>query len=128
MKARLPKSWERLPPREKEIIADGIKQMLMEQEERDMRIILDLYIKMACLVLHKAFGFGEKRLGMFLGNHKRLFRIQHKKVVDGTQLAYLNEEMAKIFRKNGFPQGFFDNMLGEVIVKEENDEQRITDK
>ena len=122
MKARLPKSWERLPPREKEVIADGMKQMLVEQEERDMRIMLDLYIKMACLVLHRAFGFGEKRLGMFLGNHKRLFRIQHKKVVDGTQLAYLNGEMAKIFRKNGFPQGFFDNMLGEVIVTEEGEE------
>ena len=121
MKARLPKSWERLPPREKEVIADGMKQMLVEQEERDMRIMLDLYIKMACLVLHRAFGFGEKRLGMFLGNHKRLFRIQHKKVVDGTQLAYLNGEMAKIFRKNGFPQGFFDNMLGEVIVTEEGE-------
>lgn len=125
MKARLPKSWERLPPKEKEVIADSMKQMLIEQEERDMRIMLDLYIKMACLVLHKAFGFGEKRLGMFLGNHKRLFRIQHKKVIDGTQLAYLNEEMAKIFKKSGFPQGFFDNMLGEVIVAEEgeNDER-----
>lgn len=119
MKARLPKSWERLPPREKEVIADSMKQMLTEQEERDMRIILDLYIKMACFVLHKAFGFGEKRLGMFLGNHRRLFHLQHKKVMDGTQLAYLNEEMAKIFKKNGFPQDFFDNMIGEVIVTEE---------
>lgn len=119
MKARLPKSWDRLPQSQKEVIADSMKKMLTEQEDRDMRIILDLYIKMACLVLHKAFGFGEKRLGMFLGNHKRLFRIQHKRVVDGTQLAYLNEEMAKIFRKNGFPQDFFDKMIGEVIVTEE---------
>ena len=119
MKARLPRSWDRLPQSQKEVIAESMKQMLTEQEERDMRIILDLYIKMACFVLHKAFGFGEKRLGMFLGNHKRLFRIQHKRVVDGTQLAYLNEEMAKIFRKNGFPQDFFDNMIGEVIVTEE---------
>lgn len=122
MKARLPRSWDRLPQSQKEVIADSMKKMLTEQEDRDMRIMLDLYIKMACLVLHKAFGFGEKRLGMFLGNHKRLFRVQRKKVIDGTQLAYLNEEMAKIFRKNGFPQGFFDNMLGEVIVTEEGEE------
>ena len=119
MKARLPKSWDRLPKSQKEVIADYMKEILTEQEDRDMRIMLDLYIKMACLVLHKAFGFGEKRLGMFLGHHRRLFHLQHKKVIDGTQLAYLNEEMAKIFKKNGFPQDFFDKMIGEVIVSEE---------
>ena len=119
MKARLPKSWDRLPQSQKEVIAESMKQMLTEQEDRDMRIMLDLYIKMACVVLHKAFGFGEKRLGMFLGHHRRLFHLQHKKVVDGTQLEYLNEEMARIFKKNGFPQDFFDKMIGEVIVTEE---------
>ncbi len=123
MKARLPKSWDRLPPKEKEVIADSMKQMLIEQEEKDMRIMLDLYIKMACVVLHDAFGFGEKRLGMFLGNHKRLFHRQHKMVMDGTQVEYLNGRMAEIFKKNGFPQGFFDNMLGEVVVAEEGEEK-----
>lgn len=121
MKARLPKSWERLPKAQKEVIADYMKKIVMEQEEKDARLMLDLYIKMACVTLHDAFGFGEKRLTMFLGNHRRLFRIQHKKVIDGTQLAYLNEEMAKIFKKGGFPQSFFDNMLGEIIVLEEGE-------
>ena len=127
MKARLPKSWERLPKSQKEVIAGEMQKILMDQEEKDMRIMLDLYIKMACVVLHDAFGFGEKRLNMFLGNHKRLFHRQHKMVKDGTQIEYLNGRMAEIFKKNGFPQGFFDNMLGEVIVKEENDEQREAD-
>lgn len=121
MKARLPKSWGRLPPKEKEVIADSMKQMLIEQEERDMRIMLDLYIKMACVVLHDAFGFGEKRLGMFLGNHKRLFHRQHKMVMDGTQVEYLNGRMAEIFKKSGFPQDFFDNMLGKIVVTEEGE-------
>lgn len=121
MKARLPKSWERLPQSQKEVIADSMKQMLMEQEDKDMRIMLDLYIKMACVVLHDAFGFGEKRLNMFLGNHKRLFHRQHKMVMDGTQVEYLNKRMSEIFKKDGFPQSFFDNMLGEIVVVEEEE-------
>jgi hypothetical protein len=127
MKARLPKPWENLPPKQKEVIAGEIQKILVKQEEKDMRIMLDLYIKMACVTLHDAFGFGEKRLTMFLGNHKRLFHRQSKMVKDGTQIEYLNRRMAEIFKKNGFPQGFFDNMLGKVIVKEENNEQREAD-
>ena len=121
MKARLPKSWENLPPKQKEVIAEEIQKILIRQEEKDMRIMLDLYIKMACVTLHDAFGFGEKRLTMFLGNHKRLFHRQSKMVKDGTQIEYLNRRMAEIFKKNGFPQGFFDNMLGEIIVTEEGE-------
>ena len=121
MKVRLPKSWERLPQAQKEVIAEGMQKMLIEQEEKDMRTMLDLYIKMVCVTLHDAFGFGEKRLTMFLGNHKRLFHRQHKMVKSGTQLDYLNERMAQIFKKNGFPQGFFDNMLGEVIIADKGE-------
>jgi hypothetical protein len=119
MKARMSKPWERLPQSQKEVIAGEMQKLLMKQEEKDMRIMLDLYIKMACVTLHDAFGFGEKRLNMFLGNHKRLFHRQSKMVKDGTQVEYLNRRMAEIFKKNGFPQGFFDNMLGEIIVVEE---------
>jgi len=31
--------------------------------------------------------------------------------------------MAKIFKKNGFPQGFFDKMLGPVEAQEEEVEE-----
>ena len=72
--------------------------------------------EMVCLVLHDAFGFGEKRLTMFLGNHKRLFFRQQKMVASGTQIQYINERMNQIFRKSGFPQEFFDQMLGEIEI------------
>lgn len=121
MKARIPRSWERLPKSQKEVIADYMKKIVMEQEEKDARVMLDLYIKMVCVTLHDAFGFGEKRLTMFLGNHKRLFHRQCRMVKDGTQVEYLNERMAQIFKKKGFPQGFFDNMLGEVVTVEEGE-------
>ena len=94
-------------------------QAARETTERDARIMLDIYIKMVCVTLHDAFGFGEKRLTYFLGNHKRLFQRQRKMVQNDTQLDYLNKRMAEIFKKNGFPQQFFDNMLGPVEDGEE---------
>ena len=89
MKANIPKSWNSLPKKEKEAISDWLQKITKEQCEKDMRIVLDRYIKMVCLTLHDAFGFGEKRLMMFLGNHKRLFHRQHKMVKDGSQIEYL---------------------------------------
>lgn len=118
MNVSIPKSYTALPPRQKEAITEYCRQVAFEAAqkttERDARIILDLYTKMVCKVLHDAFGFGEKRLYLFLGAHKRLFKEQMQKVKDGTQVEYLNTEMAKIFKKSGFPEEFFDDMLGKV--------------
>ena len=114
MKVRAPKAWESLPPAQRKAIVEHARNVAKEQTEKDARIMLDLYIKMVCLTLHAAFGFGEKRQMLFLAQHQRLFRLQRRKVQNGTQLEYLNAEMAKIFRKGGFPQKFFDDMLGEV--------------
>ncbi len=116
MKVRPPKEWQSLPQAQKDRIEAHAKQIAIETIHRDERIIIDLYIKMVCKTLHDVFGFGEKRLNLFLGNHKMLFREQIKKVRDNTQVDYLNECMARIFKKDGFPQGFFDKMLGEVEV------------
>lgn len=118
MKIKAPRSYLTLPPKERDKISEWIVELAKEQLEKDSRMILDLYIKMVCVVLHDAFGFGEKRLTMFLGNHKRLFYRQHRKVMDGTQEEYLNQRMKEIFKKGGFPQDFFDKMLGEVVTAE----------
>ena len=89
----------------------------METTQKDARIMLDLYIKMVCVTLHDAFGFGERRLIRFLGNHRRLFDRQMRMVKAGTQLEWLDKRMAEIFHKDGFPQEFFDKMLGPVEVE-----------
>ena len=123
MKVRTPKTWEQLSTAQREKITEYCRGVALEAArettERDGRIILDIYIKMVCLTLHDVFGFGEKRLTLFLGNHRWLFHDQRKMVQDGTQLDYLNEQMAKIFKKNGFPQDFFDKMLGPVEPSED---------
>ena len=119
MRANVPKSYRSLPLSQRNQIVEYSQQVAKEQIEKDGRIMLDLYIKMVCVTLHDAFGFGKKRLTYFLGCHKRLFYRQRRMVADGTQIEYLNRRMAEIFRKDGFPQEFFDSMLGEVDTEKE---------
>lgn len=118
MKANIPRAWQNLPPAQKKSIEEYCQRVAreaaIETTQKDARIMLDLYIKMVCVTLHDAFGFGEKRLTMFIGNHRRLFKRQCRMVHDNTQIEYLNQRMEEIFKKNGFPQQFFDDMLGAV--------------
>ena len=125
MKARVPKAWKNMSARDQEKLKAFTREVALEAAERqieiDGRIMLDIYIKMACLVLHDAFGFGEKRLTMYIGNHKRLFMRQAKLVSRGEQLGYLDRRMAEIFKRDGFPQKFIDDMLGETVKAEAED-------
>ena len=125
MKVRVPKPWEKLSPRDQEKLKAFTRDVALEAAERqievDGRIMLDIYMKMACLVLHDAFGFGERRLTRYIGNHKRLFVRQAKLVQRGEQLEYLNRRMAEIFKKDGFPQKFVDDLLGEVAAPEDRE-------
>jgi hypothetical protein len=127
MKARVPKAYRDLSPRQKEQLKDYIVEIATEaakkQEEHDCRVILDLYMKMVCCVLHDAFGFGEKRLTMFIGNHRRLFARQSRLVDKGQQLYYLDRRMSEIFKKDGFPQEFVDSILGEVELVDKTDSE-----
>ena len=123
MKVRVPREYKSLSGAERSRIEEYCRGVALEAArkttERDGRIMLDLYIKMVCLTLHEVFGFGEKRLYMFLGNHRDLFRRQRRMVQDGTQVDYLNAEMKKIFRKSGFPQEYFAKMLGPLEMQED---------
>lgn len=129
MKANVPKApkvWESLPPAQRKIIEDYAIKIAIEaarkQEENDCRVILDLYMKFTCLILHDAFGFGESRLNQFIGNHKRLFAQQTRLVSKGEQIEYLNKRMAEMFPKSGFPQGYIDGLLGEVKLVDKEEE------
>ena len=125
MKSRVPRSFESLSRRERDEFNAYALKILREQEEKDIRIVLDIYMKMMCMTLHDAFGFGEKRLTYFLGNHYRLFHQQRDMVSSNQQLEYLDGRMKEIFRKGGFPQYFIDGMLGEVEKQSEEEKKEL---
>ena len=127
MKARIPREYETLNPKQKERLKEYCIEVATKaarkQEEQNCRLVLDLYMKMVCCILHDAFGFGEKRLTMFLGNHKRLFDRHQRMVQNGRQEEYLNKRMREIFKKGGFPQEFLDSFLGELEKPNSTEEE-----
>lgn len=120
MKCKKPKEYHELSKSAQKRIEDYIIECATEaakkQEEKDIRVVLDLYIKMICYMLHDTERFGKKRLTRVLYNHKRMFAGQNRLVTRGEQLAYLNKRMDEIFGKDGFPSHIIDSILGEVEI------------
>lgn len=115
LKARIPKAWDELRQSDRNKLTEFAKEIALdaaeEQFKKDMRTAFDSYIKMACVILHDAMEFDESDLTVFLGNHKRTFVRQARMIREQEQIQYLNDRMAEIFPKSGFPQEFFDKMF-----------------
>ena len=115
-----PREYHELSKSGQKRIEDYIVEIATEaakkQEEKDIRIVLELYIKMFCYMLHDTERFGKKRLIRFLYNHKRMFKGQNRLVTRGEQLDYLNKRMDEIFGKDGFPSYIIDSILAEVEI------------
>ena len=110
MKARLPKSWDRLPKHEKDIINrvmtdEGLNQVLHEEAE-----LQKIWLQFACIVLNRCFGFGKKWLLLFLANWREMYRINTKLDSRAEQKWYLAREMEKIFGKDGYPKEYIDKL------------------
>lgn len=110
MKARVSKAWDRLPKHEKDIInqlmADEVvKQVLHEEAE-----LQKIWLKFACIILNKYFGFGRKRLLLFLGNWREMYRINTKLDSKEAQSAFIDTEINRIFRKEGYPTEYVNKL------------------
>ena len=112
-----PKSFGQLKSSEQDKLIEYFKAIALKTAEeeytKEMRIAYNSYIKMSCVVLHDAMGMTEDDLIIYLGNHKRMFARQVRLLREDAQIEYLNKRMEEIFPKSGFPQEFFDKMLGD---------------
>ena len=108
MKARVPKE---LTPGQRRRTEEWAKSVAMDELEHQGRVMLDIFIKMICLVMHDVFGWGEKRLLLLLGSLRGLFLQQQKLVKEGKQIEYLNKRMSEIFKKGGYPDDYFARMF-----------------
>ena len=110
MKARLPKTWEQLSKRDKDTINrvmtdEVVKQVLHEEAE-----LQKIWLQYACIVLHRSFGFGKKRLLLFLGNWREMYRQNSLLDSKEEQEAYLYREIASIFGEDGYPYLYIDKL------------------
>lgn len=106
MKARLPKSWDRLPPSEKQIIAE-VKEQEINQYFAKLQ---KNWLMLSCIVLNRFFGFGRKRLLIYLANWREVYRLNSKIKSDEEQQAWLRGEMDRIFGKGNYPYEYIDKL------------------
>jgi hypothetical protein len=121
MKANAPRSWLTLPKREQKAIEEYVKEVAGKEMARESRVLLEMYLKISCILQHDVFGKGEKSLTMYLGNHRTFFRSFKKLQTQAEQMEYINERISKIF-KNGFPQEFVDGLLDDNVTVVEGQE------
>ena len=107
MKANLPRTWGSLSPSEQK----KIEELKQAELNKSVMIVLDIFLKMSCQVLHDQLGIGEKRLNRYLGSYRRLFHRNVKRVRAGTQIEELDRAMRRIFHKDGYPDEFFRMMF-----------------
>ena len=110
MKVRLPRSWDRLPPKEKEIINEVMTEEVVKQVCHEQAELQKIWLKMACIVLHRNFGFGRKRCMLFLANWREMYRQNSRLEGKEDQERFLSEEIDKIFRKEGYPTEYVDKL------------------
>ena len=103
MKANLPKSWNSLPRREKEVIKRLMTEQVVEivdEEEKQMQVA---WMKMCCIILHEVYGFGEIRLLRFIARWKRMYAKNKRYTTNESRDEWLDGEMKKLFKSCGFP-------------------------
>lgn len=128
----MPRSWETLPRKEKDKITEVCEEWMkatmtknmMELMERQMKVILDIYIKISCKVLHDSSGYGESRLMCYIGNYYHVFEKLFDLVKKGEPIEYLDEEMRKIFKKSGYPDEFFKSLFHDWDIDTNKKEQK----
>lgn len=104
MKCNLPKSWDQLPQREKDIINKTMTDFAYDIVEKEQQDLQEIWIKLACSLLHDFFDFGEDDLLKFIAAWKRIYARNDRTEYKETQDAWLDEEMRKCFPTCGFPQ------------------------
>lgn len=110
MKARLPKSWDRLPPSEKQIINQVMTDEVVKQVCHEQAELQKIWLQFACIVLHKNFGFGKKRCLLFLANWREMYRLNSRIEGRADQSEFLAGEIEKIFGKGGYPKEYIDKL------------------
>ena len=114
MKCNLPTSFNKLPKSERESIQNALNEELNHLVDKEEAELQEIWIKLACILLHENFGFGEDRLGRFIAAWHRVYRRNERLQNKSEQTAWLNAEMAKCFPKYGFPQRRIDSLKDKV--------------
>ena len=110
MKVRVPKSFLNLPESEKEKINEVLTEEVQRQVDKNYAELQKIWLQLACIVLNRNFGFGKRRLLVFLGVWREMYRINNKLQGKTEQSAYIKAELNKIFGEGGYPYEYIDKL------------------
>ena len=112
MNARLPKSWNSLPQKERDrivkILSDAAETIAIQQIEKEEAQVQKIWISYACIVLHNAFGFDKDKCMEFIGNWKMIYRKNKRLSTEAEQKAFIEKELA--FFEGEYPSDFVDSL------------------
>lgn len=114
MKCNLPKTWEQLSKPERDSIQAEFNKQLNYYIDKEEAEVQEIWIKLACILLHENFGFGEERLNRFIAAWNKVYRRNERTQTKSEQAAWLDSEMAKCFPKFGFPQSRIDRLKEKI--------------
>ena len=103
-------SWRLLPEYEKEAIIKELEEQMNKALDKEVAEVQDIWIKLACILLHEIYGFGEERLLRFIAAWDRIYRRNARIETKSEQKEWLDMEMSKCFPKTGFPQFRIDRL------------------
>lgn len=111
-KKKLPKAWNRLPDYERNTILEIMTETANENAQKQACDIQEIWIKLACMILHDSFEFTEADLHLFIAQWARAYARNRRIDTKEEQTEWLSKEMDKCF-PSGFPQFRIDRMKGE---------------
>lgn len=110
MKCRTPKTFLALPESEKQKINEVLTEEVQRQVDKNYAELQKIWLQLACIVLNRNFKFGKKRLLIFLGVWREMYRINNKLQGKAEQTAYLKAEINRIFGEGNYPYEYIDKL------------------
>lgn len=107
---KMPKSWDRLPQYERDIITKIMSDTAYEIADKQLADTQEVWIKMLCVMLHDFHDMDEEELLRVIANWKRMYRRNQRIETKEEQTAWLDSELARCFPTCGFPQFRIDEM------------------
>lgn len=112
MRTNIPKCYMSLPIKERRMIDELVAETVNKQVDKEEAKLQKIWIQLACIILHDAFGFGSQRLTVFLGNWKRIYNRNKKFSCEEEQSEFLRNEIESIFGVGGYPSEWIDSLEG----------------
>lgn len=108
---KLPKSWFKLPDREKDAITEAYQKAVNEALDHEEAELQKVWLKFLCVVLHQQKDpYGKMRCMAVLAAWKRMYRKCSTFKTNTERDAYLDAELEKIFGKDGYPAEWVDSL------------------